>query len=85
MHYSRNVAQHNTTFMKVRWYRVTAAEEQKALMEGSRYQLRLLANKSLKLWLTFTAGKEASFNFVLPISLMGYGFSVAGAFDSLLS
>ena len=62
--------------------RPTDGEELRALIEGARYQLKLLPNKSLSLWLVFTAGKEASFNFVLPISLLGYGFSVAGTFDS---
>lgn len=60
------------------WCRVTEGEEAKALLEGSRYQLKLLPHKSLSLWLTFAAGKEASFNFVMPIALLGYGFSVAG-------
>lgn len=59
--------------------RPTEGEELRALVEGPRYQLKLLPNKSLSLWLVFTAGKEAFFKFVLPISLLGYGFSVAGA------
>lgn len=60
------------------WCRVTEAEELSRLIEGARYQLKLLPNKSLSLWLTFTARKEAAYNFDLPISLLGYGFSVAG-------
>ena len=58
--------------------RVTEAEELSRLIEGARYQLKLLPNKSLTLWLLFTARKEATYNFELPISLLGYGFSVAG-------
>ncbi len=58
--------------------RVTEAEELSRLIEGARYQLKLLPNKSLTLWLLFTARKEATYNFDLPISLLGYGFSVAG-------
>ncbi|KAL3150262.1 hypothetical protein ABBQ32_000114 [Trebouxia sp. C0010 RCD-2024] len=58
--------------------KVTEAEELSRLIEGARYQLKLLPNKSLSLWLTFTARKEAAYNFDLPISLLGYGFSVAG-------
>lgn len=62
--------------------RPTEGEELKAQAEGARYQLKLLPNKSISLWLVFTAGKEASFKFALPISLLGYGFSVAGAFTA---
>ena len=58
--------------------RVTEAEELSRLIEGARYQLKLLPNKSLTLCLLFTARKEATYNFELPISLLGYGFSVAG-------
>ncbi len=58
--------------------RVTEAEELSRLIEGARYQLKLLPNKSLTLWLLFTARKEATYNFELTISLLGYGFSVAG-------
>lgn len=58
--------------------RVTEAEELSRLIEGARYQLKLLPNKSLSLWLTFTPRKEAAYNFDLPITLLGYGFSVAG-------
>ncbi|DBA78771.1 TPA: putative protein fap47 [Trebouxia sp. C0004] len=58
--------------------KVTEAEELSRLIEGARYQLKLLPNKSLTLWLLFTARKEATYNFELPISLLGYGFSVAG-------
>lgn len=57
---------------------MTEAEELSRLIEGARYQLKLLPNKSLTLWLLFTARKEATYNFELPISLLGYGFSVAG-------
>ncbi|KAL0021413.1 hypothetical protein WJX79_003538 [Trebouxia sp. C0005] len=58
--------------------KVTEAEELSRLIEGARYQLKLLPNKSLTLCLLFTARKEATYNFELPISLLGYGFSVAG-------
>ena len=61
--------------------RPTEGEELKAQAEGARFQLKLLPHKSLSLWLVFTAGKAASFNFMLPISLLGYGFSVAGVVD----
>ena len=70
---------------RVVWCRVTEAEELSRLMEGARYQLKLLPNKSLSLWLTFTARKEAAYNFDLPISLLGYGFSVAGCSPACLS
>ena len=57
---------------------MTEAEELSRLNEGARYQLKLLPNKSLTLWLMFTARKEAVYEFELPITLLGYGFSVAG-------
>ena len=63
---------------------MTEAEELSRLIEGARYQLKLLPSKSLTLWLLFTARKEATYNFELPISLLGYGFSVAGGHGALL-
>ena len=70
--------QHHKRFL----CRPTEGEELRALVEGARYQLKLLPNKSLSLWLVFTAGKEASFDFALPLSLLGYGFTVAGTFHN---
>ena len=57
---------------------MTEAEELSRLNEGARYQVKLLPIKSLTLWLMFTARKEAVYDFELPITLLGYGFSVAG-------
>ncbi len=78
MKHSQCCMKQNLNVDVVMCLRVTEAEELSRLIEGARYQLKLLPNKSLTLWLLFTARREATYNFELPISLLGYGFSVAG-------